>query len=1067
MNFSTTIYRRRNALLGSVAVSFLITIGAVGAAHADGGSGGASGAAAAGAGGIGDSGAPGGGGTANANIGGSGGGGGAGGGGAGGAGAGISAGAGGAGGTAVSPNGQPGAVDGGGGGGGFNGLGGVGGRGASGLNDFVSSLSSDTATGSGGGGGGGGGSGIGNGGAGGAGGLGGNTTLQIVPPANPLIMITGTAAGGGGGGGGDGGSGGAGGGASNGGAGGAGGAGGNSSTTLSDTSQQSISATALGGDGGRGGAGGNGLGVGGAGGAGGNGGTAFDNSSGTFLGSQFTTNVHAGNGANGGNGGIGNLQSGPVTFNANSTGGAGGAGGNGGDASSTPNVAFAISSTILGGDGGNGGKGGAGVQVTGSAVAIVNSAIMRGGNGGDGGDGGIGFGNVFGIPSNATGRGGNGGNGGAGGNGAVFTGSGVTFTNLGSIVAGDGGRGGSNGTTAINSLSPVTFLPVTAGTGGAGGVGVFFSGPGSLINSGQISGGAGGSALFPGSGGAGVVGSGLTINNTGSITGGMDGGGTIQQFAIQLSGGDNFISPGGTINGGIQLQAGSLAPALPGSTVGQALSVNGPVSFAPGSIYVIRVNGAANDSITAIGVATVSGASVSATVAGNPLGRHTIVTANAVAGTFSSLSASSNSAFLVSALAYDPTHVYLDFKGNGANGQVDFTAVAQTVNQRNVASGLNSAGNANGFSGPLLNFIINLNAAQARAAFTALDGEAATGAERASFRFMDQFMNLMIDPFADGRFGNGSGAIGYAADQRADMAPEVADAYAAFTKAAPPQNFEQRWSIWNAAFGGSGTTKGDPIVGSSDTRLSTYGFAGGIDYRFTPDLVVGLAAAGGGTNWNLNTGLGKGRSDAAQIGAYSRLRIGEGYIAETVAFANHWFTTDRTALGDNLRANFTGQSIGGRIEGGYRFAVAPSFGITPYAAGQAQAFRSGAYTETDIGNLGFGLGYTAKEATDVRTELGSRFDIPTLLAGTPFIVRGRLAWAHDFVDTPSLTAAFQALPLSNFTVFGAAIPHDSGLASIGVDWYLNQNWKLIAKFDGEFAKQSDLYGGSVALRYAW
>jgi outer membrane autotransporter protein len=244
-----------------------------------------------------------------------------------------------------------------------------------------------------------------------------------------------------------------------------------------------------------------------------------------------------------------------------------------------------------------------------------------------------------------------------------------------------------------------------------------------------------------------------------------------------------------------------------------------------------------------------------------------------------------------------------------------------------------------------------------------------------------------------------------------------------------------------AAFGGSGKTSGDPVVvGSSDTQLSTYGVAGGIDYRFSPYTVVGLAAAGGGTNWSLSNALGGGRSDSAQIGAYARTVIGPAYIAESIAFASHWFTTNRTALGDNLRGTFTGESLGARIEGGYRFAATPNFGITPYAAAQAQAFHSGAYTETDVNNLGFGLAYAAQNATDVRTELGARFDNPTLLGGTPFIVRARLAWAHDFVDTPSLSAAFQALPFSNFTVFGAPIPHDSVLASLGVDWYINRDW---------------------------
>jgi uncharacterized protein with beta-barrel porin domain len=59
------------------------------------------------------------------------------------------------------------------------------------------------------------------------------------------------------------------------------------------------------------------------------------------------------------------------------------------------------------------------------------------------------------------------------------------------------------------------------------------------------------------------------------------------------------------------------------------------------------------------------------------------------------------------------------------------------------------------------------------------------------------------------------------------------------------------------------------------------------------------------------------------------------------------------------------------------------------------------------------------------------------------------------------------LPLSNFTVLGAAIPQNSGLASVGTDWYLRPDWKLATKFDGEFASRSNIYAGSVALRHSW
>jgi hypothetical protein len=90
---------------------------------------------------------------------------------------------------------------------------------------------------------------------------------------------------------------------------------------------------------------------------------------------------------------------------------------------------------------------------------------------------------------------------------------------------------------------------------------------------------------------------------------------------------------------------------------------------------------------------------------------------------------------------------------------------------------------------------------------------------------------------------------------------------------------------------------------------------------------------------------------------------------------------------------------------------------------QAQDFHTPAYSETDAITGGFGLNFAAMNATDVRTELGARFDDPTLLYGRPLILR--LAWAHDFVNNPALSAGFQALPGTSFTVNGAPIPHDS------------------------------------------
>jgi outer membrane autotransporter protein len=179
-------------------------------------------------------------------------------------------------------------------------------------------------------------------------------------------------------------------------------------------------------------------------------------------------------------------------------------------------------------------------------------------------------------------------------------------------------------------------------------------------------------------------------------------------------------------------------------------------------------------------------------------------------------------------------------------------------------------------------------------------------------------------------------------------------------------------------------------------------------------------------------------------------------------------STDRFAFaGDHLIASFNAQSLGARVESGYRFGTGFG-GIAPYAAIQAQSFRTPSYSETDTNGGGFALSFNGRTATDTRSELGARFD--RLLAFDPTAVlalRARLAWAHDWVSDPSLAAVFQTLPGSSFIVNGAVPAQDAALVSAGTELRLANGMSLLAKFDGEFASHSSSYGGTGTLRYAW
>src|SRR5262249_10329086 len=146
----------------------------------------------------------------------------------------------------------------------------------------------------------------------------------------------------------------------------------------------------------------------------------------------------------------------------------------------------------------------------------------------------------------------------------------------------------------------------------------------------------------------------------------------------------------------------------------------------------------------------------------------------------------------------------------------------------------------------------------------------------------------------------------------------------------------------------------------------------------------------------------------------------------------------------------------------------PYGGITPYAAIQGQSFHTPGYTETDTIANGFGLAFASRDATDTRSELGARFDrVLAVYSNAVLALRGRVAWAHDWVSDPTLVPVSQALPGASFIVDGPPPAKTSALPSAGAELRLANGVPLLAKFDGEFASHSSTYAGTGTFRYRW
>jgi uncharacterized protein with beta-barrel porin domain len=368
------------------------------------------------------------------------------------------------------------------------------------------------------------------------------------------------------------------------------------------------------------------------------------------------------------------------------------------------------------------------------------------------------------------------------------------------------------------------------------------------------------------------------------------------------------------------------------------------------------------------------------------------------------------------------------------------------------------------------------------AGLTQLSGEIGTTPQQLTFDAMKLFMGLLTDPFVNRDYGASAsgGAMSFADGVSAYAAGGpgqthgARDALAAVYRKAPPaESFYQRWSVWAAGFGGSQTTDGNAVPGSSTVTSRIVGTAVGADYRFSPSTLAGFALAGGGTNLSLVNVSGSGRSDLFQAGAYLHHDEGPAYLAAALAYGWQDVTTDRfvTIAGlDHLRARFNANAWSGRVEGGYRFAAPATggLGITPYAAGQFVTFGVPAYAEAAVaGSNNFALAYGAKTVTDPRSELGLRSDISYPVPSGVLTLRGRLAWAHDFNTDRNIGATFQTLPGASFVVNGAAPAHDSALTTASAETRWINGWSAAATFEGEFSTVTRSYAGKGEVRYAW
>jgi outer membrane autotransporter protein len=501
--------------------------------------------------------------------------------------------------------------------------------------------------------------------------------------------------------------------------------------------------------------------------------------------------------------------------------------------------------------------------------------------------------------------------------------------------------------------------------------------------------------------------------------------------AVTVNGGAIF-GGSGTVGGIVVASGGTVAP---GNSIG-TLSVTGNVAFAAGSTYQVEINAAGQgDRINATGFATLSGGTVQVLAeAGNYAAAtsYTILTANGgVTGQFAGVT--SNLAFLSPTLVHGSNDVRLTMTRNDATFGPDGSGrpyIAATRNQGFIGNAAERLGVGN----PVYDTLISATAAEARAGFDLLSGEA--HAQGVSVAVGE---SRLVREAVLGRL-RGTLLPGPGAEISAGFSADLPSAKGPVAMPAPRPG--ERFAIWGEAVGAHANSDGDGNAASLSRR--TGGAILGADMKLydsgAGSLRVGIAGGYTQSNFDVDGRLSSGRLESGHALLYAGARYGNWRLDGGIGYSFGETSLTRQVrirgFGDSLRSDRDTDLLQGFAELGYAFRF-ERFALEPFA--QLALLRVSSGSAIEQGGAA-ALWVAAQDQTLGFTTLGLRAEAQ--LGAMPLFARGLLGWRYGFGDlTPQATTGFASAAFVAGTparVYAAEIDRNALVAEAGLDWRVSK-----------------------------
>ena len=677
----------------------------------------------------------------------------------------------------------------------------------------------------------------------------------------------------------------------------------------------------------------------------------------------------------------------------------------------------------------------------------------------------------------------------SGGGGSTLTGDntysgGTTIQGGATLTVGNGGTSGSLGTGNISNNGTLVFarsdtLALFQTITGGGGIAVN-SGVMSLAGANNYAGGndinSGATLLIDGL----TTAAGFTLAHNGGTLGGSG-----------LLFGSAKVESGGTLGAGV-FSNGAFQP-------GTGLNVNGTLSFATGSNFVVPVTPTAAGTVSTSGNIFISGGTVNVQAANGTYAPGTnyniLTTAGTINGTFDGVT--SNLAFLTPTLTYTANTVNLGLTQLAFNNPA-VTSGGLTVNQNSVANYLTTL---QGTSGTALQTQLNqLSVDQARSAFDSLSGSQHIAATQVAMALDRNFSRMVMDRAAAGggigldgvRYGTAFSPLTSPLGQIGDLPYQVAGGTTA-TGWNPASQGPVRdtgmaasgsgsvWGparqglhapgesgVWGQALGTGGRARSDGNGESWSYRAG--GFMAGYDHAITNNWLIGGTLGYNRANWDANANgaaPANGRVESPMGALYARFATGPWQVRLNSTFADHAITTHRDiAIGNALStadSSHHAREYGIAAEAEYALQ-AGAWQVRPLAGLRYARLREDGFAES--GNSVGALTVDGHSSDSTQLSAGAKLVRPFNGGDAGLELRAVASHAFGDVDTPiSSRLGGQA---NSFTTLGTPLKRDA----------LTLGTSLTARIGQRFSGYADLaleergsgqsaFALSAGVRYLW